>query len=531
MTTLAERPVSGSSRSTRRPSRVLGSTTPRLFTPPLRKLTPRTSIGFEHVAWARDTLGRPFDAWQQEVVIRAGELRPRSRRLRFRRVFVIVARQNGKTEIPVIMSARWLCADPPGLILGTSTVLDYARESFDKVVTLIEATGAFNDLRVSLPARWTREANGEVTARMLNGARYKIAPSSRRGGRSLTIRRLVLDELREHQTYAAWGAAVPATIAVEDAQVWALSNAGDDTSVVLNDMRDGVVETLEDGTERVRDDPDTDTLWLEWSAPANASPTDVRALAAANPNMNRPGRVDGEALLRMARAAVEAGGQQLTAFKTEHMCIRVRHLDPAIDAEAWDEGRRPGDLAAYRSRTALLFDVSPDLFHVALYAAAVVGGDVVRVDHVADWAGRDAVSRAGREIRGHVRRVRPKVLGWLPVSPAAALAAYVRPVEGDRTWPPAGVDVREVTAEVPSICMGFAANVAGGRVLHVADALLDAHVGGAERLMIGSGTGSRWVFSRKGGHVTAAYAAAGADFLARTLPAPVGSVRIITARG
>jgi hypothetical protein len=42
--------------------------------------------------------------------------------------------------------------------------------------------------------------------------------------------------------------------------------------------------------------------------------------------------------------------------------------------------------------------------------------------------------------------------------------------------------------------------------------------------------GDAWVFSRKGeGHCDAAYAAAGAVHLARTLPAPVGKPRLVVA--
>jgi hypothetical protein len=42
----------------------------------LRELTPETSVGFHQIEFARDWLGRPFDAWQEFVVIHAGELLP-----------------------------------------------------------------------------------------------------------------------------------------------------------------------------------------------------------------------------------------------------------------------------------------------------------------------------------------------------------------------------------------------------------------------------------------------------------------------
>ena len=77
------------------------------------------------------------------------------------------------------------------------------------------------------------------------------------------------------------------------------------------------------------------------------------------------------------------------------------------------------------------------------------------------------------------------------------------------------------------MCMGLAELVKSGDALHPRDPLAIAHVGGAEKLTVGDA----WRFSRRGGgHVDAAYALAGAAHLARTLPPPVGRVRLVTAK-
>ena len=47
----------------------------------------------------------------------------------------------------------------------------------------------------------------------------------------------ILDELREHQTTVSCAAISGATVGRPDSQLWCLSNAGDDESVVLNDLR------------------------------------------------------------------------------------------------------------------------------------------------------------------------------------------------------------------------------------------------------------------------------------------------------
>ncbi|GAA4568706.1 hypothetical protein GCM10023193_50810 [Planotetraspora kaengkrachanensis] len=69
---------------------LLGSTTPRLWTPPLvtgRRgpcgcgcaLTPKTSLGFSCVDFARDVLGIELLPWQRWLLIHALELRPDGR--------------------------------------------------------------------------------------------------------------------------------------------------------------------------------------------------------------------------------------------------------------------------------------------------------------------------------------------------------------------------------------------------------------------------------------------------------------------
>jgi hypothetical protein len=146
-----------------------------------------------------------------------------------------------------------------------------------------------------------------------------------------------------------------------------------------------------------------------------------------------------------------------------------------------------------------------------------------RVQVLEAWGGRLAGSNAVKALPDWVKRSGAQVVGWFPSGPAAAHAAKLKARPG-RPWPPPGVKVEEISGEVSAVCMGFAALVEAGDVVHPGDPLLDAHVGAAERL----GSGDTWRFSRKGGHCDAAYAAAGAVHLARTMPAPVGKPRIIT---
>lgn len=540
---------------------VLGSTEPRLWTRPLRALTPDTTVGFSQIEFARDTLRRPFDPWQEFLTIHGGELLPDGRP-RFRLVIVLVARQNGKTETPVVLSLYWQFVDAFPLILGTSTKLDYAKESWKKAIRLAERTAKRNDAeaesirKLFVPGRWYRETNGEQESWVaidpddLDGdqSRYKIAASNAEGGRSLTINRLVLDELRQHHDYSAYEAAEPATSAVWDAQIWAMSNAGDDNSVVLNELRDDAIKFIEwwdeNGDPHVAElllagelpegMPDYRVGLFEWSAPEDAEPTDIYALAQANPNMNR--RIDGQDLLAKARRAMDKGGKALTGFRTEYMCIRVKKLDPAIEPAAWRKCLSTGELSEARSRIALCLDVAPDEMHASLIAAAVLPDDRVRVEAVEAWEGRTCLDDLRRELPAILGRVKPQTIGWIPNGPAAALAADLAVRKGRFAWPPSGVKVEEIRGEVAAICMGLAKEVKAGRIAHSDDPLINDHIGSAEKLQ----RGNVWVFSRKSGraagqtdtagegHCDAAYAVAGAVHLARTLPTPVGRPRLVT---
>lgn len=476
-------------------SAVAGSVEPRIWTQPLRELTPKTSFGFDVIEFA-EWIGRPLDPWQKWLVVHACELLEDGVTPRFRQVLVLVARQNGKTELLVIMSLFWLYAERVKLVLGTSTNLDYARESWEKAVTLAEGIEPL--AREIHPRSGVRRANGEQTLTIATGGRYKIAASNARGGRSLTVERLIMDELREHHDWSAYNAAMPATSAIKDAQNWMITNQGDDRSVVLSSLRKQAL----DGT-----DPRLGIF--EWSAPDGAKATDINALAAANPNLGN--RISLDSLMGDAMRAEAAGGEQLAGFLTEHQCRYVPMLSPAIDPTNWLECLDPGDLSEVRDRVALCIDVAPDLTHATLYAAAALNDGRVRVEPVTAWGGPGCTDQLRRELVALVERVNPQIFGWFPAGPAASLAADMAEGGG---WPPRSVELEEIRGAVTAVCMGFSEQVGAKRIAHSGDPLLDAHVAGAERLTQGDG----WRFSRKGtGHVDALYAAAGAVHLARGL--------------
>jgi hypothetical protein len=515
------------------PAEIVGSTTPRVWTRPLVMgppgpcgcgcaLTEDTSYGFEAASFVQERLGRTPWPWQRWLYIHGGELREDGAP-RFRRVIVTVGRQSGKTRGVEDLSLYWMFEDQVPSMLGTSTLTKYAKKPWAAAFEI-----ACLKLRKDMPADPRRKAirkqSGEEEWWTAHGAHYAIAASNSEGGRSMANQRVVADELAKQYNYDAYGAAYYSMESFDDAQWWALTTP-DPLGVVYTDLRQAAVEFIDTGVG------DESLGLFEWSSPPGARPTDLRALAMANPTMGLPGGKRPQRLLNEAAAAHARGGQLLRTFQTEIMCLQLEDEEAAISREGWKAGNIPGDLEAVRSRVALVFDVAPSLLHATLYAAAELEDGRVRVDPVEAWEGPGCTERAVRALPALVARSGARAFGWLPSGPAAAVGAKLvaRSRRGDAVWPPRGVVVSEIRGEMAQVCMGFSALVAAKRVLHSDDPLLNDNIDNVEKFSRGDGA---WVFSRRGdGDVDALYAAAGAAHLARTLPPSLGRPRVILPRG
>lgn len=509
------------------PAAVLGRTVPRLFTPPLVSGPPgpcgcgcaldaSTSDGFDASDFATIVLGQPLDAWQRWLAIHAMELLPDGRP-RFRRVLVLVGRQNGKTYLCTLLAAFWMTVLDPCFVLGTSTKTSVAKEPWARTIDVIKAS----ELGGLIPTRGgIRRAAGEEELSLSNGSRYKVSAANEDGGRGLPLDRVVCDEGRSHHDYSAYGAAYYAMRARPHAQFWMISSMGDDRSIVLNDLREAGEMFIEHG------EGDARLGLFEWSPPQNADPLDPETAAHANPNLGR--RFDVEEFLAEARVAVRKGGAVLNDFKTEALNIHVGSMDPAIDPQAWQDSTLEGDLGALRAGVCMVVDAVPDGTHVTLLAGALMPDGRIRIEPVTRWEGPGAITQAERELPGLLARARPRKFGWLPGGPGAALAATLKERKGRTSWPPRGVMVEEIGGEVTSACMSFAEAVRGGLVVHAEDPLLDTQVLAAGKIYRPNDT---WRFARRGETgVDAVYAAAGVVLLARTLPTPVGTVRVLLPR-
>lgn len=465
---------------------LVGCETPRLGTKPLRKLTRHTSLGFECIAFAEDVLGFPLLPWQKWWLIHALEL-DENGDFRFRVILTLVARQSGKTTLLVILALWMMYLGRARLVLGSAQSLDIAREAWQSAVDAVQA-----DPELAAEVGSVRFTNGEQQIKLLNGARYRIAASTRSAGRGLSVDLLILDELREHRDWLAWSALSKTTTARPCALTVGISNAGDDESVVLNSLR-----------ERALADADPTLAIFEWSAEDGCELDDRQAWAQANPGLGHT--VSEQAI------ATSLATDPPAVFRTEVLCQRVDSLNSAIDLFAWKACADPaGTMDAVRQRIAICLDAAPDGEHVSLLVGALLDDGRVRVEAAAAWPNTTACRK---ELRGLIERIRPYATAWFPAGPIAALAPELK----SGAFGDLGVQVPITGGAVAEACQGLADLVAARRVIHPGDPLIDAHVAGAQKLTQGDG----WRFVRRGvGHVDACYAVAGVCHTVLTVPVP-----------
>lgn len=484
------------------PAKRFGRTEPRLFTEPLRELTRATSHGFAVADFAELVLGEPLLPWQRWLAIHAMELTPDGL-YRFRTIVSLVARQSGKTSFVKTLALWRLYIDGAALVMGAAQSRDTAKEAWRRACQAAESSP---ELRRELKGE-PRKTNGDEELALLGGGRYRISATTEGAGRGFSVDMLVMDEVRQQRDWKAWSALSKTVMARPRGQIWCISNAGDDQSVVLNALRESAIAGR-----------DPSVALFEWSAPDGCDLADPAMWEMANPGM---GYTVSEQAIRSALAT-----DPPNVFRTEILCQRVRSLDGAVDENAWADAADPaGSILEIDAPLVACIDASPDGNHASLVAACVVpgSGGRVRVETVAAWNSLEEARVGLADIVGKRvdvgtvnERARFAALAWFPAGPAAGIGYEIQQAAQYTEGVPGrfGQAVELTGVAVLALCQAFAVMVAANQISHGDDPLLNAHVAGAKRQNVGDG----WRFARKDmGHCDALYAAAGAAYLARQL--------------
>lgn len=366
-----------------------GREEPTIFTPPLRKLTRETTLGFECIDFAEKVLGVQLYPWQKWLLIHALELKPNGK-FRFRTVIVMVARQNGKSRLLQILSLWRMYVDGAPLVIGTAQNLDVAEELWSAAIDLAQEN---DDLAAEI--KHIDRTNGKKALRLTTGERYKVAAANRKGGRGLSGDLILMDELREHSNWDSWSAVTKTTMARAKPQVWAASNAGDASSVVLRHLRKASIRSIIDG------DHETASVGLfEWAAVkwdpkggddqkgdyVNMKTSDREGWAMANPSLEW-----GDLTVEALQAAWETDPDPV--FRTECLCqwISTAAMGPWEDG-LWDSLKDKQSRRASKTEPFVYgIDVSWDRNWTAITVATrredgTIHAEVVAYRTGTDWA-------------------------------------------------------------------------------------------------------------------------------------------------
>lgn len=464
-----------------------GKMAPRIYTPPLRELTPETSLGFAMVAFCRDVLEQPLLPWQEWLAVHALELDPAGG-FRFRTVLTMVGRQNGKTTFAKALAEFFQAVLGVPVVLGTAQNVDTANETWESAVADFETVAALRPMMVR-----TLRGAGNRILELTEGRRYKVAAANRKGGRGLSCDLILMDELREQTDWDAWGAITKTTMARPNALVWCMSNAGDAKSVVLRHLRlqahaqigdpDGIANQLE---LVPGDDLDTTTLGLfEWSAPPDCMTTDREAWAEANPSMGY-----GFMTERSLDAAQKTDPEEV--FRTECLCqwVEARVSKPFPDG-AWEAGQDPRSYMERGGARWYGLDVSADRKNTSL---AVCGMRADRCWHVEVLASRQGMAWAIEWLRERAQREPVKVAIQGRGAPVASYLADLSAIDGVELVPVEGRDLGAYCGRFYDSACAVVDESDAVPIFHRPQPILDAAADVAQKRGAGD---SAWLWDRQ----------------------------------
>ena len=497
----------------------IGSTTPRLFTPPLKEncftpgatefcecgcgLNEITSWGFDAIEFLEVVCNWTLLPYQRFLYIHALEKGDDRAGFRFQILCILISRQNGKTRwlkglgLWRLFLSRYGRADKncPGARLAVIAAqnLDYAESTLKDVVDEIRENPLLSRELIN-----HRVTNGKHRAILTNRRHWRAATASRKGARSLSVDIAMLDELREHTTWDAWNAIVPTTTVRTYSQVVCTSNAGDQRSEVLRALRDGAMRRVLTGETL-----STRTGYFEWSVPMEADPRDPAYWYMANPAM---GMLNDFTIddLRGYLEAMEV--RNLPGFQTEHLCQWVDALEPGVlPVEHWAETQEHTSKRAKDAPVYACLDVNYDRSRsfVGIAAKRDDGNlhiEVVQAARGTDWIEQWLVERKDKFAGVAIQKTGAPASGMIDDLTRAGVKVV--------PWGP--------SQEVAAGCASFYDMVVEHRVYHRPAAVLDrAAASGVARSV-----GEAWVFDRRNSPVDVSpmIACVGAAWLANEPP-------------
>jgi len=361
---------------------------PRFATP---RSPERKSVGGQIEHYAK-LLGVRLMPWQRQVAWVAGELLDDGIPA-YRDVVISVPRQSGKTTLLLAAMLQRATGDPWGR--GKQVIVYSAQDGtaarYKLVKDFLPALGYDTVRKNTAQQRKVgihqfHLARGEEGVSWTNQSRLELMSGSKDAGHGRTLDMGVQDELFADRDTRRDASMRPAMLTKELAQIWRLSTAGDQTSLVWNAAmtqgRDVVERELREGT-----------AYFEWSGEPDDEPDDEEAWYRIMPALG-PKQLGFTQSVRTIRAERE-GTKDVEDFRRAYFNItRGTGAGSVFSKSGWDQIidrrftiGRPG------ARVGLAVDAAED-GSMGVIALAVFNGDVPYVSVLQHGEGLDWIPAA-----------------------------------------------------------------------------------------------------------------------------------------
>jgi hypothetical protein len=181
----------------------------------------------------------------------------------YRTVVFTVPRQGGKTTVTRVLTTWWGLTQPNNLIVNTAQSGLDARQKWHESLEDIEARPFFRRQMKGRP----RRANGTEVLRWKSGSRHRPVPPIARKGHGDVLDLGIVDEAWAFPNEAVLTAMRPAMMTRPNSQLWIVSTAGTEESVLLR-------RHVEMGRRSCATGDNTGLAYFEWSADEDADPDD-----------------------------------------------------------------------------------------------------------------------------------------------------------------------------------------------------------------------------------------------------------------
>ena len=435
---------------------LMGVSTPRIHTP----LNDLPSRGGELIDLA-SSLKIDLMEWQKFALINTHKIKPDGRWASPINC-IVVARQNGKSFLQQIRILGGLFLWDEQLQIGSAHRLSTSLEQFRAMVQIIDAN---DDLRKQVKKiRWQ---HGGEEIETLSGNRFivRAGGSAARGvSRPSTIH---LDELREMTDIESFASLRYTLMAASNPLVMAYTNAGDHSSVVLNDFRNRALARIAGAEDEIG--------YFEWSAPTDE--ISVENARYSNPAMGITIHPDNIKSVLNDPADV---------VMTEVLCRWVVAISSAVDAASWGNCvDKTSDLDPEKL-TWLAIDLSPDRKHASLVGAQKLGDETFVVKLLHTWANELQLDdkAIANDLADYARRYSTEYVLYSRKTSAAVAARLA----------PAGIPVFDMDGFYPQACDEMLSAINSGRLKHRGQSQLTEEMLSAVQLRRGDGG---WVIGRR----------------------------------